>query len=157
MVDGSAAEFLRVFQSIVDELRTATRSDRVTLRLENAALGLKLERVAVESLADGVNSIMTLTTADIRNGSAPRWLIANRRTFVMDDCLRPSDPALAPEDYVIETYRVRSEMVSPVFADQELVGIISVHYTQGPRHWTTAELELIEDACEEVKTVRGRC
>ena len=133
MVDGSGAESLRVFQTILDRLRMATRSDRVTLRLENAALGLKLEKVAVESLADGVNSIMTLTTADIRNGSAPRWLIANRRTFVMDDCLRPCDPALAPEVYVIETYWVRSEMVSPVFDDQELAGIISVHYTRGPR------------------------
>ena len=102
----------------------------------------------MSSLAEGVNSIKSQTTQGIRNGAAPRWLAANRRTFVMDDCLNPWDPEFAPEHYVIETYRVRSEMVSPVFENEDLVGIISVHYTKGARHWTGEEIACVEVACE---------
>lgn len=141
---------LQDFQWIVDRLRTDTGSGRTTLRIDCPELGLALETVAVESLAEGVNPLKLHTTPEIRNGAAPRWLLAHRRTFVMDDCLNPWDPDVAPEAYVIETYGVRSEMVSPVFKHHDLVGIISVHYTVGPRHWTPQEVALIETACHSV-------
>ena len=73
----------------------------------------------------------------------------------MDDCLNPWDPDFAPEPYVIETYGVRSEMVSPVFKDHDLVGIVSVHYTKGPRHWMAGDIECVETACEHVGVVLG--
>lgn len=139
---------LQVFQGIVDCLRDDTFSDRTTIRVDCPGLGLGLESVAAESLAEGVNSIKSQTTQGIRNGAAPRWLAAHRRTFVMDDCLNSWDPEFAPEPYVIETYGVRSEMVSPVFENQDLVGIISVHYTKGARHWTDEEVACVVAACE---------
>ena len=141
-------ETLQAFQTIVDRLRDDTSSDRTTIRVDCPGLGLGLESVAAESLGEGVNSIKSQTTQGIRNGAAPRWLAAHRRTFVMDDCLNPWDPEFAPEDYVIETYGVRSEMVSPVFENEDLVGIISVHYTKGTRHWTDEEVACVEAACE---------
>lgn len=144
---------LQRLQSIADQLRKDLNTSRVTIRVDSVALCLALEAVAVESLADGVKAIKSETTPDIRNGNAPKWLIANRRTFVMQDCLHPSHPELAPESYVIETYAVRAEMVSPVLKSCELVGIISAHHTVGPRQWTPQEVSRIEAACKHVADV----
>ncbi len=149
----SRHESLEAFQAIVDRLRADTQSDRTTLRVDCPELELGLEKVAVESLAEGVNSIKSQTAPDIRNAAAPSWLLSHRRTFVMDDCLNPWDSELAPESYVLETYRVRSEMVSPVFEGQDLIGIISVHVTTGPRHWTAQAVARIEAACEAARDI----
>lgn len=107
---------------------------------------LRLESVAVESLQQSVDTLLAETAEGLRNAVAPRWLIANRRTFVMDDCLSPADPRLAPEPYLVEAYGVRDEMLQPVFMDAELVAIMSVHYTQGPRQWTEWDVSRIERA-----------
>ena len=148
-------ETLRAFQGIVDRLRADTVSDRTTIRVDCDELALELETVAAESLAEGVNPIKPHRTPGLRNGAAPRWLARHRRTFVMDDCLNPWDPDFAPEPYVIETYGVRSEMVSPVFKNKDLVGIISVHYTKGPRQWSAEEVERVQAACECVSEILG--
>ena len=146
---------LQTLQSIADQLRVELNTNRTTIRIDSEALGLALESVAVESLAHGVKAIKSTTTPGLRNGNAPRWLMSHRRTFVMDDCLNPAQPELAPEPYVIETYGVHAEMVSPVFKDQQLIGIISVHHTVGPRQWTPTEVAGIETACKRVANLLG--
>ena len=85
-----------------------------------------------------------------------RWLATHRRTFVMEDCLDPWDPEVAPEDYVIELYGIRSEMVAGVFRGADMVGIVSVHYTRGARSWSDREVAMIESACAEVLAILGR-
>ena len=51
---------------------------------------------------------------------------------------------------MIERYGIRSEMVAGVFRGVELVGIVSVHYSGGPRSWSDGKVAAIESACEEV-------
>ena len=58
----------------------------------------------------------------------------------------PGRPSLAPEPYLVEAYGVRTEMLQPVFMDAELVALMSVHYTQGPRPWTEWDVPRIERA-----------
>lgn len=146
---------LQPLQSIADQLRAELNTSRITIRIDSVTLDLALETIAAESLADGVKAIISETTPNIRQGKAPKWLMANRRTFVMHDCLHPLHPELAPESYVIETYSVRAEMVSPVFNNQRLVGIISAHHTIGPRQWTPQEVARIEAACNRVRDMLG--
>jgi len=67
-----------------------------------------------------------------------RWLMKNRRTFVMDDCLNPWDSDVAPEDYVIELYGIRSEMVAGIFRSNDMLGMVSVQRARAPgatRKW----------------------
>jgi maleate isomerase len=106
-----------------------------------------------ESLSEGVHSIKSQTQLDQWNCAAVRWLKKNKRTFVMDDCLNPWDPEVAPERPVIETYGILSEMLTSVFRDDEMVGWVSVHYTQGPRKWTAEDIKMIESAAAEVQAV----
>jgi GAF domain-containing protein len=137
-------------QDIVDRLRVATNASRTTIRLDCRALSQQLETVAAESLGDGVRSLKDEWTAGARNSAAVRWLVKNRRTFVMEDCLNPWAPEVAPEDYVIQRYGIRSELIRGVFRGDDLIGVVSVHYTPGTRSWDDAELGMIERACNEV-------
>jgi len=140
-------------RDIANKLRDDTGAGRTTIRIDCAPLGLDVEEVAIEARDDSARPLEGKRTPDVRNGAAVRWLIANRRTFVMEDCLNPWDPEVAPEDYVIELYGIRSEMVSGVFRGDELVGIVSVHFTRGTRTWTDDEIALIERAAADVLAV----
>ncbi len=146
-------ETMRAFHDIVDGLRADTGASRTTIRVDCAPLGLEMETVAAESRDDGVRALKGQRTPDLRNGAAVRWLRKNRRTFVMEDCLNPWAPEVAPEDYVIELYGIRAEMVAGVFRGDDMVGIVSVHYTNGARAWSDDEVVMIERACEEVRAI----
>lgn len=143
-------------ERILDALRVDTDAGRTTVRLDDCGLGFHVDTVAAESLSDAVHSIRSHNSLDQKNAAAVRWLQRNRRTFVMNDCLDPWDPEVAPEHEVIETYGIRSEMVSPVIKDGALVGWVSVHYTKGPRDWTDVEIARIEAACEDVRDVLAK-
>lgn len=143
-------------QDVVDRLRADTRASRTTIRADFPALGLELEEVAAEARGEGVRTLIGQRTSGVRDGAAVRWLCENRRTFVMEDCLNPWAPEVAPEDYVIELYGIRSEMVSGVFRGNDLIGIVSVHYTAGERHWSEDEVAMIERAAGEVRGILDR-
>ena len=144
---------LQSLRDIAERLRLGTGASRTTIRLDSRELGQELGTVAAESLDHGARSLEGRLTPDIRNSAAIRWLVDNRRTFVMPDCSNPWAPEVAPEDYVIQLYGIRSEMVRGVFRGDELGGVVSVHYTRGPREWSDADLAMIESACEEVLVI----
>ena len=141
------------FDDIVDRLRTDTGASRTTIRVDCDPLGLEVENVVAESRDDGIRALKGQRTPNLRNGAAVRWLRDNRRTFVMEDCLNPWAAEVAPEDYVIKLYGIRSEMVAGVFRGDDLAGMVSVHYTKGTRVWGDNEVAMIERACEEVRTI----
>jgi len=144
---------IAAFRRIADRLRADTGGSRITIRVDCPSLSLEIETVAIESRDDSARALEGQRTPNARESAAVRWLCANRRTFVMDDCLNPWDPEVAPEYYVINLYGIRSEMVSGVFRGDILVGVISVHYTKGPRSWRDEEVGMIDAACREVLAV----
>lgn len=146
-------ETLAAFRRIADQLRTGTRASRTTIRVDCDLLGLEMETVAVESRDESARALEGQRTPALREGAAVRWLATNRRTFVMEDCLNPWDPEVAPESYVIDLYGIRSEMVAGVFEGDVMVGIVSVHYTRGARTWSDEEVAMIEAACSGVLAI----
>lgn len=147
------SEMVKSLWKVLDSLRKDTAAGRTTVRLHHPGLGFHVDTVAAESLSEGVHSIVPHNSLDQWNAAAVKWLQRNMRTFVMEDCLNPWDSEVAPEQEVIETYGIRSEMVAPVVSNGDLVGWISVHYTKGPRKWTETEIRRIEAACEQVTEV----
>ena len=144
---------ITAFRGIVDRLRRDTGASRTTIRVDCAPLDLEMETVAVESLDHGAKAIEGKRTPGMRDSAAPSWLRRNRRTFVMEDCLNPWAPEVAPEDYVIDLYGIRSEMVAGIFRGDDMIGIVSVHYVKGPRSWSDGEVAMIERACDDVLTI----
>ena len=147
------SETIAAFRRVAEHLRNGTGASRTTIRVDSAPLGLEIETVAVESRDASARALEGQRTPAVREGAAVRWLAKNRRTFVMEDCLDPWDPEVAPEDYVIERYGIRSEMVAGVFRGCEMVGVVSVHYTRGARSWSDGEVAMIESACAEVLAI----
>lgn len=147
------SETITGFRRVAERLRAGTGASRTTVRVDCALLGLDMETVAVESRDASARALEGQRTPAVREGAAVRWLAKHRRTFVMEDCLDPWDPEVAPEDYVIERYGIRSEMVAGVFRGAEMVGVVSVHYTRGARSWSDEEVGRIESACAEVLAI----
>ena len=140
-------------QKIMENLRIETKAGRTTIRLDHKELGFSVASPAAESLADGVHSIKAQTELDQWNCAAVKWLIKNKRTFIMDDCLNPWDPEVAPEAAVIETYGILSEMLTSVVKNGEMIGWVSVHYTKGSRQWTEEEIRMIEVTADRVRSL----
>jgi len=146
-------ETRQVLRAIADKLRDDTDAGRTTIRIDCALLGVDVEEVTIEVRDDSARALEGKRTPDVRNSAAIRWLVKNRRTFTMEDCLNPWDEEVAPEKYVIELYGIRSEMVCGVFRGDDLVGIVSVHYTKGIRTWADDEIAMIERAADDVLAV----
>lgn len=146
-------ETIRAFRDIVNRLRADTGASRTTIRVDCAPLGVDVETVIAESRDDGVRAIEGQKTPGVRSCAAARWLQENRRAFVMEDCLNPWAPEVAPEDFVIELYGILAEMVCGVFKNGDMDGIVSVHYTKGARKWSEDEVAMIEKACDEVRAI----
>jgi maleate isomerase len=145
-------ETVRKLEEVLEKLRKDIGAGRATVRLDHQDLGINVNSPAAESLAEGVHSIKSQSGLDQWNCAAIKWLIKNKRTFVMDDCMNPWDPEVAPERPVIETYGILSEMLTPVIKDGEMIGWVSVHYTKGPRKWTEMEIKRIESAADNIRS-----
>jgi GAF domain-containing protein len=147
------AETEQKLQEIMDKLRKDTQAGRTTVRIDHQDLGFSVASPAAESLTEEVHSIKSQIQLDQWNCAAVKWLIKNKRTFIMNDCLNPWDSEVAPEAAVIETYGILSEMLTPVIKNGEMVGWVSVHYTKGSRKWTEEEIRMIEIAADRVRSV----
>jgi GAF domain-containing protein len=139
-----------LFQALMEELRDRTDASRTTLRIDDEP-GVEFP-VKAEALAPGINSIAGDNTIAIRASATFKWVDKERRILVQEDLLA-ADPAPAPE--LIERYGGRAQMLAPVQRAGELVGLVSVHYAPGPRHWSDEEVGVLEDIVERVERELG--
>jgi GAF domain-containing protein len=139
-----------LFQALMEELRDRTDASRTTLRIDDEP-GVEFP-VKAEALAPGINSIAGDNTIAIRASATFKWVDKERRILVQEDLLA-ADPAPAPE--LIERYGGRAQMLAPVQRAGELVGLVSVHYAPGPRHWSDEEVGVLEEIVERVERELG--
>jgi GAF domain-containing protein len=45
--------------------------------------------------------------------------------------------------------------LAPIFGGTELIGLVSVHYTPSPRHWTTEEIDALDRTAKEIELALG--
>jgi maleate isomerase len=132
------------FQQIVGELLVDTGASRTTLRLRSPDAFFP---VVAEALAPGIGSIAGDTSIDLAASPTFRFLEREQRVLIQPDLL-DADPA--PPKELIEHYGARAQMLAPIVRDEELVGILSVHYAPGPRVWTEDEIGSLERASTRV-------
>ncbi len=130
-----------------DLLRTVTAS-RTTLRLDLPERNLHVDRVVAEAVAPGVRPIGEDSSIDQRALPTVKFIEGERRILVQNDCLT-ADPA--PPPALIDFYGVKAQMLGPIVRDDHLIGIISVHYTPGPREWSEKDVDALQDALERVR------
>lgn len=133
------------YQEIVEKLLSDVGASRTTIRLDRPDAVFP---VVAEATAPGINSIADATSIDLKAAPTFIFLVEQKRTLVQPDLHNtdvPAPPAL------LELYGARAQMVAPVFRDDELVGIVSVHYAPGVREWTPEDIAAIEHAADEVR------
>lgn len=141
----------KTLQTIMEDLLEATKASRTTVRLDMPAQNLVLETVAAEATVSGVRPLKggKNSIKDLRNTVPPvRWVEENLQILVQEDCLTAD---LAPPPELIEHYGVKAQMLAPVVENGRLIGIISVHYTPEPRHWSEKDIAALQDAAERIE------
>ncbi len=132
------------FQATIENLLRQTGASRTTLRLDRPD---GFFPVVAEALAPGIRSIADDTSIDLRASATFQSLERERQLLIQSDLLA-ADPA--PPAELIELYGARAQMVAPVVRDDALVGIVSVHYSPGPRTWMDEDVAALEDTVEHV-------
>ena len=136
-------------EAVLTALRDQVRASRVTLRLDAPGRGFHVDDVAAEALTAWRGPF----AARPRSTSAPRASSggsSERRVLVQDD-LRGVEPAPPPE--FVELYATTAQMLGPLVRNGALVGWMSVHYNNGPRRWTPADVGALETAITPVHRV----
>ena len=133
------------FQATVEQLLERTQASRTTLRLDRSE---GFFPVVAEAVAPGVRSIADDTTIDLRASATFRFLEEERGLLIQPDLLAANP---APPAELIELYGARAQMLAPVVSQDRLVGIVSVHYSDGPRSWADEDVAALEEAVAQVE------
>jgi pimeloyl-ACP methyl ester carboxylesterase len=130
------------FQAIIEELRVDTAASRTTLRLDTPAMNFP---AVAEALAPGVKPIKHDYSLDQRGAATAQYILEKRKPLVQDDCAI-ADPA--PPRALMDIYDVKAQMVAPVQNGSAVLGWVSVHYNQGPRHWSEDDVAALAHCVE---------
>jgi len=137
------------FQATIESLLERTGASRTTLRLDRPE---GFFPVVAEACAPGIGSIAGDTSIDLAASPTFKSLEHEQQLLIQSDLLA-ADPAPPPE--LIELYGARAQMLAPVVRDDRLVGIVSVHYSPGPRTWTDDDVAALEEAVQQVQADLG--
>lgn len=145
LLSGSTRAALK---EICAALRTATGSDRTTIRLDLPSQRLGVDLAAAEDTGPGVAAIQHDPGLDQRALNTVRWLAEHRKPLVQPHFR--SDPH--PPQALVDTYGVRAQVLTPVEVANEMIGWLSVH-SLTERDWTPADIQAIETASTQVKSL----
>lgn len=132
-------------ENVARELLTATNASRVTVRL---ALHGENFPVVAEAVAAGVGTIRSDVWPDLGSASTVKYLAEHRTNLIQDDC---QTAEVRPPDQLMDSYRVKAQMLGPILLRGQLAGIVSVHYIPNLRHWTRDEVLALERAVGAVE------
>jgi GAF domain-containing protein len=135
-------------EAILSDLRASLAVFRTTMRLRGSD---ESWAVVAESLAPGADSLKGQPAYDIRDTEPYKFLLRERRVLVQPDTRTPP----VAHQLARDKYAVGAEMLAPLLAASELVGIVSVHHAREPREWTGAEVECLETAARELLMSAG--
>jgi hypothetical protein len=131
-------------------LRQQTGADRTTVRLDLEAIGVDVDQVIGESVADGVPSIGGDLALEQRRLPTIEWLEATRRPLLQST---PDDPPGIPL-VLCHAYGVRSQLLGPLERAGTLSGWISVHRAREGR-WAAHDLLAVAAAVRRVARLVG--
>ena len=125
-------------------------ADRVTLRIDDPARGLHVDRVACEAVRPGIRAIGGDVSIRQRQLQTIAWIDRWRRPLVQ---AAPTSPPGIPEA-LRQAYDVGSQILSPLERQGELGGWISVHRSRSAQ-WTVEEVAEAERSTAAVARLLG--
>jgi GAF domain-containing protein len=132
-------------QGILDNLRRALAVHRCTLRQN--VLDAYAYPVTYESRAEEVNPLLGDFTIVQTGQPVVEKLLRGRSQVVQNDS-RNASSDLQFQTMLNHYGGMRAQIVTPLFHENSLIAILSVHQLHATREWSTAETELARNALE---------
>jgi methyl-accepting chemotaxis protein PixJ len=136
-----------LFDGVVEGVRERLRSDRVCIYQFNPDW---TGTIVAESVADGLPQALHETIGDpcfqdhyvepYQNGLITKINDVYNEPRVTDCYLQ-----------LLEQYRVRANLVTPIRQNQRLFGLLIAHQCSAPRNWTEADTALMTQSCLEIE------
>ncbi len=137
----SVIDLDRFLQATVNELGRQLGVDRCTVitPAKEGGFVVSYEYRASENLKAGAGF-------HIPHSFVPKDAIYNRlpqiRHFAIDDIAKSDLPLWVRT--TCQLIGTRSVLIAPFVARDELLGVIGLHYTEEPHHWTSSEIKMVE-------------
>ena len=139
----------RTIASVLEELRAARRADRVTLRRN--VPGDYAFPVTDEALGPGVGSLRHERTVDLRTQPVVALLLRGEQVVQDDTRAAFDDPAF---HRMLDTYGgLAAQIVTPVFVEDRLEAIVSLHALGSPRAWSDDDAAACRRAADRVRAL----
>ncbi len=135
-------------ERVIENLLAATAASRVTIRQDRPP---DVYPVTHEATAPGVPSIRGLETPDMASQPVVKRVMTGEQV-VQNDCRNASGEPHFQEMLVIYG-GMRAQIVTPIHANAELRGILSLHQLGHPRTWTGDDARLCRDAAAALSTL----
>ena len=136
-------------RDVLDSLFTMTRASRVTLRRDVPDARGRGFPVTDELLAPGLESIKDEEYTDIMASPVAAEAAGGTQVTQKDSAsCYPDDPEF--HAMRAEYGGLGAQVVTPLFVDARLVGIVSVHHVGSPRDWTPDEIAACSRAAERI-------
>jgi maleate isomerase len=144
--------FAEAAQAILERLLAGTGASRATLRLDDPALGFRIDDVVAEALAPGERSMRGVGGINHRAANTAQWLERHRRLLVQNDLAATDWPAPLG---LTQGFGVKAQMLAPLERDGRLDGWISVHEAKAARAWSEADQAGASTAAAEIRSLLG--
>ncbi|GAA4341888.1 aspartate/glutamate racemase family protein [Pigmentiphaga soli] len=141
---------INALQEVMQELLHECKASRTTIRLDVPEHNIHCDDVYAEATAPGVAPLKLDSSLNQRSLGTVRWLEANRRLLVQDDCVNSEVP---PPAALMNVYGVKAQVLGPILAGDHMMGWISVHHIPGTRTWTDTELNALERALKRARSI----
>jgi GAF domain-containing protein len=153
-VTTGVAELEKALDAVLAHLLSDTGASRTTLRIDDPGRGWHVDFVCAEAVRRGVKPLRGDGSIDQRAAATVKWMVNEKRQLIQPDLTNDPDPA--PPPGLMSAYAVKAQMLAPLFNRQGyLQGWISVHYVDGAREFTPADLAALNHAQAEVKRMTG--
>lgn len=135
-------------ETIAQELLDATEASRTTIRFD--VPDDPYLPVFAEAVVPGVRAIRNERIEEVRQAPTFKYVDRTHDVLVQSDL---STEPLRGCAYLTDDFGVTAQMLAPILEGERLIGLISVHFTEGEREWTDEHVQSLKDACEASKAL----
>ncbi len=141
----SSLNLNQILQTTVEEVRQFLQTDRVCIALKDTDLQ---SRILAESVDPQYPSIMGWRSDNDTHPSEFKKLLMTNRVRIVEDITQTAVPPQLTAMY--QQSQTKASLAVPIILGEELFGALVANQCNGPRHWTSIEIELLQQMSEPV-------
>jgi PAS domain S-box-containing protein len=135
----------QILQTTVNEVRQFLQADRVFIALNHSK---GESRIVAESVDEQYPTVLGWKTHDETYLQELRTLLTSHRVRIVEDIARiPASPELIA---LYEQFQTRATLAVPIMLGEELIGALVANQCRSARHWTSMEIDLLQQMSEQV-------